>query len=160
MLRRITLLLAAAVALLSAAPVAQADDESAYRAWVAENSTLFKLDDALDRNLDTWARSNGKRGEPALERIAKMRALLARRTKAVAAEDASTGDGGSGRKNALANLRDWDAALVKLRRGVRAGMAGRASAANSYVRQYKALYDRSQRYAKRAQDAFEDAGVA
>jgi len=144
---------------MAAAPAAQADDEGVYRAWIAENSTLLKLENALGKNLNTWSRSGGKKGGPALERIAKMRALIARRREAVAGEDASSGAGGSGRKNALASLRNYDSALVKLRRAVQAGMAGRSKSASSYIGQYDKLVSRSQAYEQRALDAFEEAGV-
>ena len=157
---RLSALLLIATALLVAAPIAQADDESVYRAWTDENTTLAKLEKTLGKNLKTWSNSNGANGGPALERITKIRALVARRKKAVTAEDASTGDGGSGRKNALASLRDYDAAMLKLRSAIHAGMDGRASTANSYIKQYRALIERSQKYERRALDAFEDAGVA
>jgi hypothetical protein len=158
--RRTALLLLALAALLAAAPVAQADDESVFRAWTRENTTLAKLEDALDKNLKTWQRSGGKNGGPALERIAKIRRLVARRRAAVTDEEASTGNGGSGRKNALAALRDYDAAMVKLRSAINAGMDGDSRAATTYLGRYDELIARSQRYEERALAAFRDAGVA
>src|SRR5688500_180720 len=113
-MRLLTLLLAAAVVLVVAAP-AQADDESVFRAWTRENTTLAKLETALDKNLKSWSNSGLRKGGPALERISKIRALIARRRAAVIDEDPSTGDGGSGKKNALAALRDYNAAMLKLR---------------------------------------------
>ena len=159
MLKRTALLLVAVAALLAAAPAAQADDESVFRAWTHENQTLAKLESALAKDLKTWSSSGGRKGGPALERIAKIRKLIARRQDSVSAEDASTGAGGSGRKNALASLRDYYAAMVKLRRAIVAGMDGRSGTANSYVAQYDALIERSQKYERRALKAFEDAGV-
>ena len=143
-----------------AAPVAQASDESVFRAWTHENKTLAKLETALAKNLKTWSNSGGRNGEPALERITKIRALVARRRARVLEEDPSTGDGGSGKKNALASLRDYDAAMVKLRRAIRAGMDGETRTASSYLDRYDALIERSQKYERRALKAFEAAGVA
>jgi hypothetical protein len=147
-------------ALAVAAPLAQADDQSVYDAWTAENSTLAKLESALGRNLKAWSRSGGSKGAPALERISRIRALVARRRQAVAAEDPSSGAGGSGRKNALAALRHYDSAMVNLRRAVRAGMDGDMRSARAYLGRYDALIERSQKYERRALAAFEDAGVA
>jgi hypothetical protein len=158
--RRTALLLLSLVALMVAAPAAQADDASVFKEWTRENTTLAKLETALGKNLKSWTDSGGKKGAPALERISKIRTLIARRKKAVTEEEASTGKGGTGRKNALASLRDYDAAMVKLRNAINAGMAGRSSTANSYLKQYDALIARSKKYERRAQDAFEDAGVA
>jgi hypothetical protein len=157
--RRTALLLLALAALLAAAPVAQADDESVFRAWTRENTTLAKLESALGKNLKTWSRSDGRNGGPALERIAKIRRLVARRRAAVTDEDASTGKGASGRKNALAALRDYDAAMVKLRNAINAGMDGNSRRASSYLGEYDALIARSQKYERRALAAFDDAGV-
>jgi hypothetical protein len=157
-MRLLTLLLTAAAVMLLAAP-AQADDDSVYGAWTGENTTLAKLETALDKNLKTWSNSNLKKGGPALERISKIRALIARRRAAVLDEDPSTGDGGSGKKNALAALRDYNAAMLKLRSAVQAGMKGNAKSAKSYLSQYDALIKRSQKYERRAQAAFEAAGV-
>jgi hypothetical protein len=160
MLRRTSLLLIALVALLAAPPAAQADDASVFKEWTRENSTLAKLETALAKNLKSWTDSGGKKGAPALERIVKIRTLIARRKKAVTEEDASTGAGGTGRKNALASLRDYDAAMLKLRSAINAGMDGKSKTANAYLKQYDALIARSKKYEARAQDAFEDAGVA
>lgn len=159
MLRRIAYLLAALVALAAFAPVAQADDQSVFDAWVRENNALAKLETALGKNLKTWSSSSGRKGGPALERITKIRALIARRTAAVNDEDASTSKGASARKNALANLRDYDAAMVKLRNAVRAGMDGDAGKADRYLAQYDALVARARKYEKRARDAFVATGV-
>jgi hypothetical protein len=157
--RRTALLLLALAALLVAAPVAGADDESVFRAWTRENTTLAKLESALGKNLRTWERSGGRNGGPALERIAKIRRLVARRREAVTGEDASTGKGASGRKNALASLRDYDAAMVKLRAAINAGMDGDSSLATKHLGRYDELIARSQRYERRALAAFEEAGV-
>jgi hypothetical protein len=156
---RLSVFLLIAIVFVVAVPAAQADDTSVFRAWTHENTTLAKLETALGKNLKTWSQSNGRKGGPALERIVKIRALLARRKKAVTEEEASTGDGGSGRKNALASLRDYDIAMVRLRSAVNAGMDGRAKTASSYVKQYQALIERSQKYERRALAAFERAGV-
>ena len=158
-MRLLTLLLAAALLLVVAAP-AQADDESVFRAWTRENSTLAKLEIGLDKNLRSWSNSGLKKGAPALERISKIRALVARRRAAVIEEDPSTGDGGSGKKNALAAMRDYNSAMLKLRSAINAGMDGNSSSARSYLRQYDALIQRSQKYERRAEAAFERAGVA
>ena len=159
MVRRTTLLLVALVALLAAAPAAQADDASVFKEWTRENSTLAKLENTLAKNLKTWSNSGGKKGGPALERITKIRALIARRKAAVTDEDPSTGSGASGKKNALANLRDYDAGMLKLRSAINAGMDGKAKTANSYIKQYDALIARAKRYEERANDAFDAAGV-
>ncbi len=154
MARRTAVLLAAVLALMAAAPVAQADDKSTYRAWIAENKTLRTLEDRLDKNLDSWAR--GGSSAPARERISKIRALIARRDRAVRAEEASTSAGAKGRSNALAMLRDYDAAMLKLR----AAVTGKRSQANSRIAEYNALIKRSRKYENRALRYFEDAGVA
>jgi hypothetical protein len=157
--RRTALLLLALAALLAAAPAAQADDESVFDAWTRENATLAKLESALAKNLKTWSRSGGRNGGPALERISKIRRLVARRRAAVTDEEPSTGKGASGRKNALAALRDYDAAMVKLRSAINAGMDGNSRKASSYLGQYDELIARSRKYERRAFAAFEDAGV-
>jgi hypothetical protein len=156
---RLSAFVIAAALLLVAAPVAQADDQSVFDAWTRENTTLAKLEKALGKNLKTWSSSNGSKGGPALERISKIRTVIARRRAAVTGEDPSTGDGGSGRKNALASLRDYDAAMVKLRSAINAGMDRKTKRAGSYLGQYDALIARSQKYEKRALDAFEAAGI-
>jgi hypothetical protein len=157
-MRLLTLLLTAVVVLVVAAP-ALADDQSVFDAWTRENTTLAKHEKALGKNLKSWSDSGLRKGGPALERISKIRALIARRRAAVLDEDPSTGDGGSGRKNALAALRDYNAAMLKLRSAINAGMDGNGSRANSYLKQYDALIDRSQKYERRALAAFERAGV-
>ena len=156
---RLFTLALAAVAVLVAAPAAQASDESVFRAWTHENPTLAKLEKALGKNLKTWSNSGGRNGGPALERITKIRALISRREARVLEEVPSTSRGGSGKKNALASLRDYDAAMAKLRRAIRAGMDGKTKTASSYLDQYDALIERSQKYERRALDAFEAAGV-
>ena len=158
-LSRSSLLLLALTALLVAAPVAQASDKSVFRAWTSENRTLGKLESTLAKNLKSWTDSGGRRGTPALERIAKIRTLVARRKAAVNDEEAATAKGASGRKNALASLRDYDAAMVRLRNALNAGMDGRSSTANSYLKQYDSLIARSGKYEDRALAAFKEAGV-
>jgi hypothetical protein len=154
MIRRTALLLTALVALLAAAPVAQADDESTYRAWTVENKTLRTHEERLDKNLDSWAKggSNG----PARERISKIRSLIGRRDKAVRAEETSSSKGAKGRSNALAMLRDYEAAMLKLRSAV----TGKRSQANARIKEYNALIKRSRTYEDRALTYFEAAGVA
>ena len=154
MIRRSTFLLAALIALLVSAPVASADDASTYKAWIAENKTLRTHEDRLDKALDAWAR--GGSNAATRERISKMRALIGRRDRAVRAESTSSSKGAKGRSNALAMLRDYDAALLKLR----AAVTGRRSQANSRIREYNALIKRSGTYERRAIAYFEDAGVA
>ncbi|HEX2125033.1 MAG TPA: hypothetical protein VHF45_00565 [Thermoleophilaceae bacterium] len=154
MLRRTALLLAALAALLAAAPVAQADDASTYRAWTAENKTLAIHEDRLDKALDAWAR--GGSNKAARERISKIRALIARRDEAVRAETTSSSKGAKGKSNALAMLRDYGAAMLKLR----AAVTGKRSQANSRLAEYNALIKRSRKYEDRALAYFEAAGVA
>lgn len=156
MLRRTALLLAGVIALLAAAPVAQADDASTFKAWTAENKTLSKLESRLSKNLKAWSSSNGAKDGPARETIGKIRALIARRDKAVRAEKTSSSKGAKGRSNALAMLRDYSAAMLKLRSAV----TGKMSQANSRIKQYNALMKRSRTYEDRAIAYFEDAGVA
>jgi hypothetical protein len=153
MLRRTALLVVALLA-LAAAPVAQADDESTYRAWTAENKTLRTHEDRLDKALDTWAK--GGSNQAARERISKIRALIARRDRAVRGEEASSSKGAKGRSNALAMLRDYEAAMLKLRSAV----TGKRSQANTRIKEYNALIKRSRTYENRALTYFEDAGVA
>lgn len=153
MLRRTALLLAALIALL-AAPAAQADDASTFQAWTAENKTLATHEERLDKALDAWAR--GGSNKAARERISKMRALLARRDEAVRAEQTSSSKGAKGKSNALAMLRDYDGALLKLRSAV----TGKRSQANARIKEYSALIKRSGTYEDRAIAYFEDAGVA
>src|SRR3712207_852516 len=152
MFRR-TALLALLIALLTA-PAAQADDTSTFQAWVAENKTLRTHEDRLDKQLDAWAR--GGSSMPARERISKMRALIERRDEAVRAEATSSSKGAKGKSNALAMLRDYDAALLKLR----AALTGKRNRANSRIAEYNALIKRSRKYEDRAIAYFEDAGVA
>jgi hypothetical protein len=159
MLRRSALLLLAFAALLAAAPVAQAADKDVFREWTRENTTWSKLEDALGKNLNTWTNSGYKKGDPALQRISKIRTLIARRKKAVLAEESSSDDGANGKSLALANLRDYNDGLIKLRKAVYVGMDGHINSANSYLKQYDALIARAGRYEKRAHKAFQDAGV-
>jgi hypothetical protein len=157
--RRFALLILALSALLVLAPAAQASDKTVFNAWVHENTTWSKLEDALGKDLNTWSNSGYRKGDPAVKRTSKIRALIARRKKAVVAEEASTSDGADGKSLALANLRDYDNGMLKLRQAVRAGMDGKTSSANRYLKQYDALIARAGRYENRANTAFEDAGV-
>ena len=154
MARRIALLTLALAALLAAAPVAQGDDASTFQAWTAENKTLSIHERKLDRELDSWAR--GGSSMPARERISKIRALVARRDRAVRAEETSSSKGAKGKSNALAMLRDYGAAMLELR----SALTGKRSQANSRIAEYDALIKRSRRYEDRARAYFEAAGVA
>lgn len=160
MIKRTALLLVSLVALLGAAPVAQADDRSVYKAWKAENKSWATLEDRLEGNLKTWQSSGYRKTGPALETIGKIRALIARRKKAVAAEAHSTGEGKDAKSLALANLRTYDSAMVKLKRAVELGAQRKYSEANENLREYRALLKRASSYERRAQAAFEDADVA
>lgn len=142
------------MALMALAPVAQADDASTYKAWIAENKTLRTHENRLQKELNTWAK--GGSSMPVRERISKIRALIARRDKAVRAEETSSSKGAKGKSNALAMLRDYNAAMLKLR----AAVTGKRSQANSRLAEYDALMKRSRKYEDRAIAYFEDAGVA
>jgi hypothetical protein len=130
-----------------------------FDAWTAENQALAKLEDRLGKNLRSWENSSFRKGEPAVETIGRIRKLVARRKKAVAAQDPSSSNGQDGKSLALANLRDYDAAMVKLRRGVEAGMARRFGKADAYLSEYRSLIKRAGRYENRANAAFRAAGV-
>jgi hypothetical protein len=153
MLRRNAFLLVALFA-LAAAPAAQADDTSTYRAWTSENKTLATHEDRLDKALDAWAK--GGSNKATRERISKIRSLIARRDDAVRAETTSSSKGAKGKSNALAMLRDYEAAMLKLR----AAVTGKRSQANARIKEYNALIKRSRKYEDRAIAYFEDAGVA
>ena len=155
MARRTTFLLVALLALLAAAPAAQASDSSAFKAWTSERNSLRTLETRLDKNLDTWANSKGTKSAPARETISKLRALIARRDKALRAEETSSSKGAKGKSNALASLRDYNAALLKLR----AAVTGKFSQANARLKEYNALIKRMKTYENRALQYFEDAGV-
>ena len=157
MLKRTTLLVLALAALLAAAPMAQADDQSVFDAWTHENPSLANLQDALAKNLKTWQSSNGKKGGPALERISKIRALIARRKKALAAEEPSTTAGKHAQRLAGYHLRDYNAGMLKLRSAINAGMAGNARGANSLLKEYNSLMARAKKYRSQAYDAFKNA---
>jgi hypothetical protein len=149
-----TALAAAMLIALLVAPAARADDAGTFRAWTAENKTLATHEDRLDKALDAWAKGGSNRA--ARERISKMRALIERRDEAVRAETTSSSKGAKGKSNALAMLRDYDAALLKLR----AAVTGKRSQANARIGEYNALIKRSRKYEDRALAYFEDAGVA
>jgi predicted outer membrane protein len=153
MIRRTAIAAAMLIALL-AAPAAQADDASTYKAWIAENKTLSTHEDRLEKALNTWAK--GGSNAAARERISKIRALLARRDKAVRAEATSSSKGAKGKSNALAMLRDYGAELEHRR----AAVTGKRSQANARLKEYNALVKRARKYEDRAIAYFEDAGVA
>ena len=155
--RRYVLLTLAVVALLApTAPAAQASDGSVFRAWTRENKGLRTLEKRLDSQLDTWSRSGGKKGGPARETSAKMRQLIARRKNAVAGENASSDAGAQGKSLALANLRTYDAALLKLRSAIRAGMSGNIKKARADLKSYNDLMAKAIRYENRANKAFDE----
>ncbi|HEX8648784.1 MAG TPA: hypothetical protein VF715_17945 [Thermoleophilaceae bacterium] len=154
MLRRTALLMFAVAALMAAAaPVASADDASVLKAWTAENKTLSKLEKQLDGQI------KASKANAAISTIGKIRKLVARRKKALAAEEPSTSDGKDGKSLALANLRDYDAAMVKLKRGIEAAVARKGSQAQTYFNQYRALIKKAANYEKRANQQFKEAGV-
>ena len=156
---RIALTSLAVLALLAVAPAAQADDASVFDAWTAENQSLATLEDRLEKNLRSWERSSFRKGEPAVETIGRIRKLIARRRKAVSAQEPSSSDGRDGKSLALANLRDYDSAMVKLKRAVESGMARRFGQADRYLGQYRELMRRAEKYEARANVQFSEAGV-
>ena len=153
MIRRTALVTAMLIALVIA-PAAHADDASTYQAWTAENKTLATHEDRLDKALDAWAR--GGSNKATRERISKIRALIDCRDEAVRDETPPSSKGAKGKSNALAMLRDYDAAMLKLR----AAVTGKRSQANARIKEYNALIKRSRTYENRALAYFEDAGVA
>lgn len=156
---RIALTLLVAVAALVTAPAALADDESVFNAWTAENVELAQLEKQLGKDLRTWENSSFMKGAPAISTIRKIRKVVARRRKAVTAQEPSTTDGKHGRNLALANLRDYDAAMVRLRRAIEAGMDREFKKSNGYIGEYRTLIKRAGKYEDRANDAFREAGV-
>ena len=157
--KRLSILLLVLALSVVAAPVAQADDNSVYQAWIAHDAEFDKHGAAVRKNerSDRSARSKAKR---LIEIVEAARKTLAENTAGVDAQQPSSERGGDGKTLALKSNARLDLSFLSTRKAMRLFLDGASRRkVVRYLDRADSYIDEAVRYEKKARTAFRDAGV-
>ena len=149
----------ALVAMGAFAPVAVADDQSVYDAWVSRDADFARLGREARSAEREWERSNGQRTRRFLRVIRATQRVLREVDAAINAQTPSSDNGTRGKTLALRSNAYFHASLGHLRRAIVAFKRRERRRAARHARAAEADLTRSGRAARGARRAFRAAGV-
>jgi hypothetical protein len=141
------------------APVALADDNSIYQAYVSRDSDFTRLGNQLKKDIRAWVKSHRTKPAAALATIRDARGACSDVIAAMQQQPPSSGNGKKARVAAIASVKDLGASLGTLARGIKARTAHHAAKAKRLAHKSDALLARSLKEQKRARKFFKAAGV-
>jgi hypothetical protein len=157
-MRVAAVLIAAVIAFGVLAPLALADDNSIYQAYVSRDADFSRLGKQLKKDIRAWVRSGRTKPGAALATI-RSRSTCADVVAEMQSQPPSSDNGLKARDLAIASVKDLRASLGFLARGIKARTAHHAAKAKRLAKKADALLARSLKETKQARKFFKAAGV-